>query len=41
MYGYELSREEKSKFEPEEKKVQFITENGDFLKFVAWKLNFQ
>ena len=42
LYGHsELPREEKSKFELEEKKVQFITENGDFLKSVAWKLNFQ
>ena len=41
-YGhFELSCEEKSKFEFEEKKVQFITKKGSLQAFLPWKRNFQ
>ena len=41
FYGHpELSGEEKSKFEFEEKKVQYSTENGDLLSFQATNLHF-
>ena len=41
-YGHsELSWEEKSKFEFEEKKVKFITGKGSLQAFLPWKRNFQ
>ena len=38
---FELPCEEKSKFEPEEKKVQFITENGGLWLENSTNLHFQ